>query len=216
MQEETVDLKQIRREYCGSDFLRAHITDCPTEQFSEWFNQAKVVRPDDVSSMTLATASSTGMPSARIVLLKHYDAAGFCWYTDYESQKGIELSENPQAELLFYWYGLERQVRIQGVVKKLSEVQSQQYFDQRPRASQISAAASQQSQPIVSRSALEAKASQLEADLKGDKVQWPKRWGGYCLVPSKFEFWQGREGRLHDRLVYRLQDSKWSVQRLQP
>lgn len=216
MQDKTVDLKQIRREYCGNDFLRAHLNACPTEQFSEWFNQAKVVRPDDVSSMTLATASATGMPSARIVLLKHYDAAGFCWYTDYESQKGIELRENPQAELLFYWYGLERQVRIQGVVKKLTEAQSQQYFDQRPRASQISAAASQQSRPVASRSALEEEVSQLEASLKGDKVQWPKRWGGYCLVPSKFEFWQGREGRLHDRLVYRLQDSNWSVQRLQP
>jgi pyridoxamine 5'-phosphate oxidase len=216
MQDKTVDLKQIRREYCANDFLREHLADNPTEQFSKWFDQAREVRPDDVSSMTLATASASGMPSARIVLLKHYDEKGFCWYTDYQSQKGVELAENPQAELMFYWNGLERQVRIQGVVKKLSEAQAQQYFEERPRGSQLSAAASNQSFPIASRADLKQAVSELETQLEGSQVLRPQRWGGYCLVPSKFEFWQGREGRLHDRFVYDLANGDWSAQRLQP
>ncbi len=216
MQNKEVDLTAIRREYCGTDFLQSDLLQSPVEQFSQWFSQAKQVRPDDVSSMTLATASACGLPSARIVLLKHYDENGFCWYTDYQSQKGADLAANPQAELLFYWNGLERQVRIQGTVHKLSEKQAKCYFLQRPRGSQLSAAASYQSQPISSRAQLQATVDALESKFEGGAVDHPPRWGGYCLVANKFEFWQGREGRLHDRLVYKLTDGSWSVQRLQP
>ena len=210
------DLTAIRREYCGVDFLRSDLSVSPLLQFSKWFEQAREIRPDDVSSMTLATASATGMPSARIVLLKHYDEAGFCWYTDYESQKGQQLADNPQAELMFYWNSLERQVRIQGRVHKLDQESAERYFNERPRGSQLSAAASFQSRPIGSREELETAVCELQQRFANSEVPKPKRWGGYCLVPSRFEFWQGREGRLHDRLVYSLAADQWNIQRLQP
>jgi len=210
------DLTQIRREYLGKGLSRVDLSVDPVAQFAKWFEQASAYRADDVSSMTLATANDSGMPSARIVLLKHFDEHGFCWYTDYESQKGNDLAQNPQAELMFYWYGLERQVRIQGQVHKLSQDSAQHYFSQRPLASQISAAASHQSQAIGSREALKANVAALEAQTINDEVIRPERWGGYALVPSKFEFWQGREGRLHDRLVYLREGDAWVVQRLQP
>jgi len=210
------DLTQIRREYLGKGLSRADLSVDPVAQFTKWFEQASAYKADDVSSMTLATASDSGMPSARIVLLKHYDEHGFCWYTDYESQKGNDLAKNPQAELMFYWYGLERQVRIQGQVHKLSADSAQHYFSQRPLESQISAAASHQSQAIDSREVLKANVAALEAQTINDEVIRPERWGGYALVPSKFEFWQGREGRLHDRLVYLREGDAWVVQRLQP
>ncbi|MFT5705796.1 MAG: pyridoxamine 5'-phosphate oxidase [Oceanospirillaceae bacterium] len=216
MEKKTIDLTAIRREYSTSDFSRKDLSDNPVEQFTKWFDQARSVRADDVSSMTLATADATGMPSARIVLLKHYDNAGFCWYTDYESQKGVDLAHNPQAELMFYWYGLERQVRIQGAVHKLDSQHAQQYFSQRPRGSQLSAAASHQSKPVGTRVQLQSLVNELETQLQGESVSKPERWGGYCLIPSKFEFWQGRAGRLHDRFVYSLQDDQWSIERLQP
>ncbi|MEH6445149.1 MAG: pyridoxamine 5'-phosphate oxidase [Oceanospirillaceae bacterium] len=216
MEKKAIDLTTIRREYSASDFSRKDLADNPVEQFTKWFEQARSVRADDVSSMTLATADASGMPSARIVLLKHYDDTGFCWYTDYESQKGADLAQNPQAELMFYWNGLERQVRIQGTVHKLGSEDAKQYFSQRPRGSQLSAAASHQSKPVQTRAQMQSLVNELEAQLQGESVSKPDRWGGYCLIPSKFEFWQGREGRLHDRFVYSLQDHNWSVERLQP
>ncbi|OUS25165.1 pyridoxamine 5'-phosphate oxidase ['Osedax' symbiont bacterium Rs2_46_30_T18] len=216
MENQTKDLTAIRREYCGVDFLRSQLSANPVQQFSNWFEQAREIRPDDVSSMTLATASASGMPSARIVLLKHYDEGGFCWYTDYESQKGQHIADNPQAELMFYWSSLERQVRIQGWVHKLDQASAKRYFNERPRSSQISAAASFQSQPIGSREELEGAVTQLQGRFANSEVLKPERWGGYCLVPSRFEFWQGREGRLHDRLVYTLTTNQWDIQRLQP
>ena len=215
MEKSRGDLPAIRREYLAEGLSRTDLALSPTRQFSDWLEQAKVLRADDVSSMTLATADTCGMPSARIVLLKHYDEQGFCWYTDYESRKGSDLAQNPQAELLFYWYALERQVRIQGRVHKLSAEAGQQYFTARPRESQLSAAASCQSKPIASRQALQASVTELEKECQGD-VPKPERWGGYCLVPSRFEFWQGREGRLHDRFVYQRTAQDWMVTRLQP
>jgi pyridoxamine 5'-phosphate oxidase len=209
------DFTSIRREYSGIDFLKKDLAHSPFEQFSKWFKEASVVRIDDVSSMTLATANSARMPSARIVLLKHFDERGFCWYTDYESSKGQDLAENPQAELMFYWYGLDRQVRIQGRVEKLSEDYADKYFSQRPIASQISAAASHQSKVVGSRESLQKTVNELQlANEQG--IERPARWGGYRLIPSRFEFWQGREGRLHDRLIYSEKDSGWLIDRLQP
>ena len=164
--------------------------------------------------MVLATASVTGSPSARVVLLKHFDQHGFCWYTDYLSLKGQHLEQNPQAELLFYWRGLERQVRISGQVEKLTREDAERYFYQRPPASQLSAAASVQSRTIESRKQLEANV-QLLADQHG-KIACPDRWGGYRLKAQRFEFWQGRASRLHDRIVYCQQADGWDLVRLTP
>jgi len=209
------DFTNIRREYSGIDFLKKDLAQSPFDQFSKWFEEASAVRIDDVSSMTLATANALKMPSARIVLLKHFDEQGFCWYTDFESNKGQDLAENPQAELMFYWYGLDRQVRIQGCVEKLDEEYADKYFAQRPVASQISAAASRQSKVVSSRESLQKTVDELQvANRQG--IERPDRWGGYRLIPSRFEFWQGREGRLHDRLVYSAQNGTWLVDRLQP
>lgn len=210
------DLTQLRREYVAEGLDEGNVLSDPVKMFADWFDTAKLERPDDASSMTLATASASGRPSARIVLLKHFGEEGFAWYTDYQSAKGQELLENPQAELLFYWYGLERQIRIQGRVEKLSIDQADQYFHARPRGSQLSAAVSEQSQPVDSRTILEQKVKNLDEQFKDAEIPRPDRWGGYRLIPDHFEFWQGRENRLHDRFVFDLIDGQWKIQRLQP
>lgn len=216
MSDNAGDVTHLRREYVSKGITRDTIADDPFTQFNEWFGVACKARPDDASSMTLATANKQGMPSARIVLLKHFDVEGFAWYTDYQSQKGCELEENPQAEIMFYWYGLERQIRIQGHVEKLTPEQADEYFHQRPVGSQLSAAASLQSQPIASREELEGRVEQLQAQYEDQEIPCPERWGGYRLIPSKFEFWQGRENRLHDRFSYSLDGNSWEIKRLQP
>lgn len=210
------DLTAQRREYLAQPLRREDLNEDPIAQFAKWMDDAIAVSPDDATSMTLATASKEGMPSARIVLLKHFDADGFAWYTDYRSQKGAELAENPQAEIMFYWYGLERQVRIQGNVEKLSQAQGEKYFNERPLGSRISAAASHQSHPVESREALENSVKALEERYPEGDVPHPEQWGGYLLKPTRIEFWQGRESRLHDRFQFNLTDEGWSIQRLQP
>lgn len=210
------DYTALRREYLASPLQHDMLQQDPIKQFALWLEKATEVSPDDATSMTLATASASGMPSARIVLLKHFDEQGFAWYTDYESQKGRELAENPQAELMFYWYGLERQVRIQGQVEKLSAAQGEQYFNERPFGSRLSAAASHQSHPVDSRETLEQRVAELEAAHPAEDLERPERWGGYRLIPSAFEFWQGRANRLHDRFRYRLENGNWIIERLQP
>lgn len=210
------DLTQLRREYVANGLDSDDVHADPVKMFADWFEVAKVERPDDASSMTLATANASGCPSARIVLLKHFGDEGFAWYTDYQSQKGQDLAENPQAELLFYWYGLERQIRIQGKVEKLTREQADQYFHERPRGSQLSAAVSEQSQPVDSRTTLEQKIADLDAQYVNAVIPCPERWGGYRLIPNHFEFWQGRESRLHDRFVFDLVEGSWKIQRLQP
>ncbi|EAR59793.1 pyridoxamine 5'-phosphate oxidase [Neptuniibacter caesariensis] len=210
------DLTAQRREYLAQPLRREDLNEDPIAQFAKWMDDAIAVSPDDATSMTLATASKEGMPSARIVLLKHFDADGFAWYTDYRSQKGAELAENPQAEIMFYWYGLERQVRIQGNVEKLSQAQGEKYFNERPLGSRISAAASHQSHPVESREALESSVKALQERYPEGDVPHPEQWGGYLLKPTRIEFWQGRESRLHDRFQFNLTDEGWSIQRLQP
>ena len=211
------DLTATRREYIAPSLHREDLQSDPLMQFSQWMEQALAASPDDATSMTLATASRSGMPSARIVLLKHYDQRGFAWYTDYRSQKGQELAENPQAEIMFYWYGLERQVRIQGQVKKLSQADGEKYFNERPVGSRLSAAASRQSHPIENRDALEQAVEKLEQAYPNGDVPHPAEWGGYVLIPSRFEFWQGRESRLHDRFQYDQDtNGNWKIERLQP
>ncbi len=210
------DLSTIRREYIAEQIHRSDLEPDPFQQFGHWLEQASTLDPLDVTSMVLATASADGCPAARIVLLKHYDQQGFCWYSDYQSQKGQELSANPQAELLFYWRGLERQIRIWGQVERLPRADAEQYFSERPRGSQLSAAASVQSSVVESREQLEANVQALSQRYGEGDIPCPPHWGGYRLLPERFEFWQGRENRLHDRFVYSLQLDGWHLVRLAP
>ena len=167
--------------------------------------------------MALATAGAGGAPSVRIVLLKHFDAHGLCWYTDYRSQKGVELADNPAASVLFHWRERDRQVRISGAVRRLSAAESEAYFASRPADSRYAAAASVQSAPVASRDALEQAVRALRQSHAPDAVPRPPEWGGYRLHPVEYEFWQGREGRLHDRFRYRRSESGgWDIVRLQP
>ncbi len=211
------DLMSIRREYQAEQFDEANLQSCPKQQFDSWFTQYRQMEPVNVTAMVLSTASKHAQPSARIVLLKHYDEAGFCWYSDYQSVKGQALASNPQAELLFYWPELDRQVRIFGSVEQLNRDSARRYFSERPRGSQISAAASHQSSVVTDRQQLEQQVHQLEQRYHDQPVPCPERWGGYRLLPQRYEFWQGRESRLHDRLVYQRDEAgSWAIERLSP
>jgi len=214
---DTPEISALRREYVAAGLNRSDLTTDPLEQFGLWMQQALEVYPDDATSMTLATAGADGWPSARIVLLKRFDTDGFCWFTDYRSDKGEQLRQNPKAELLFYWRGLERQVRIRGRVERLDYSQGETYFHERPRGSQLSAAASHQSQPIDHRATLEQRVAELAQQCEASEIPCPSTWGGYRLIPEVYEFWQGRENRLHDRFRYRLDtETHWQIERLQP
>ncbi len=209
-------LADTRRQYDYSSLTRKQLNTDPFEQMQLWLQQAKDAELKDATSMILATTDNNAMPDARIVLLKQLDEKGFCWYTNYASHKGRQLADNPLACLLFYWRDFDRQVKIQGTVEKLSRSEAEEYFHSRPLASQFSAAASEQSQPIASRQALEDKLQQLH-NTDTSAVARPESWGGYRLIPGAFEFWQGRENRLHDRFTYTQNDAgHWSITRLQP
>lgn len=216
MSQDKVDLKSLRREYVVGDLNREDLNVDPVEQFDAWFHQALEAYADEATAMTLATADSEGMPSARVVLLKQYDSQGFSWFTDYRSEKGQQLELNPKAELLFYWPDFSRQVRIRGFVEKLPAEEGQLYFSQRPVGSRLSAASSCQSHPVESREVLEKTIEALKAKYPDGNVECPLTWGGYRLIPQRFEFWQGRPSRLHDRFVYQLINDQWIIQRLQP
>lgn len=207
-------IADIRQTYQKYELLEASVADDPHEQFGQWFEQALHSEVREPTAMTLATASPQGRPSARIVLLKGFDADGFVFYTNYESRKGLELSANPQASLLFFWPELERQVRIEGSVVRTTAEQSDAYYRSRPLGSRVGAWASAQSRP-VEHQALAARVQELGASL-GDDPARPPYWGGFCLVPQGFEFWQGRPSRLHDRIVYTRSESGWLRQRLSP
>lgn len=212
----TPDISALRREYIAEGLHRADLLADPLAQFGAWMDTALKAHPDDATSMTLATADADGWPAARIVLLKRFGAEGFCWFTDFRSDKGLQLAQNPKAELLFYWRALERQVRIRGRVERLPFRDGETYFHQRPRGSQLSAAVSTQSQPVDHRATLEQQVAELDRRLAGQDIPCPDSWGGYRLLPQQFEFWQGRENRLHDRFRYTLTDAGWQLQRLQP
>ena len=197
---------------------KASVDPNPIRQFEKWFQElpAAGVNEQDSISMTLATATTDGLPCARIVLMKSYDDRGFVFYTNYNSRKGNELADNARACLLFYWSALWRQVRIEGAVEKVSEEESEQYFHSRPLGSKTGAWASNQSQPIENRAALENRFQ--EFDLKfADNIPRPPHWGGYRVIPEVIEFWQGQKNRLHDRLRYTRQaDDSWLIERLAP
>ena len=211
-----IDKKKLRREYSFGSLDLSELEPSPYLQFVKWFSEAENMGLVDFSAMSLATCGRQGRPSVRIVLLKHFNESGFCWYSDYESVKGRHLSENEWCEILFYWKELERQIRISGRATKLSSEESDSYFNERPLESRAAAISSRQSCPVESRSILEER---FEAEIaRSEKAQpeRPERWGGYRLIPDQYEFWQGREGRLHDRFRFSNTADQWKIERLQP
>ena len=208
----------LRQNYTFAGLKKNDLASSPFKQFEIWFKAALDSEVLEPNAMTLATATPDGKPSARIVLLKGFDEKGFVFYTNYDSLKGKQLIANPHAALVFFWERLERQIRIEGKVTKVSPEESDHYFQSRPKASQIGAWTSDQSQVISSREALETKQQQLESYYEELEVlPRPEHWGGFRLSPEIMEFWQGRPSRLHDRLVYYLQpDGSWVIKRLAP
>lgn len=207
---------KLRLEYMGTPLLEESVQADPIEQFRDWFDCAIALEIELANAVTLATATPDGVPSARVVLLKSFDKAGFVFYTSYASAKARDLEANPRAELSFWWRELARQVRISGSVTRVSASESDEYFASRPRQSNLSAMASAQSSAVSSRDELEARVEALRASTEGADLVRPDTWGGYRLAPTELEFWQGRQNRLHDRLRYRLVDGVWVVDRLAP
>lgn len=209
------NISAIRTDYHKQSLDEKDACKLPQDQFKKWFDEAAAAKVIEVNAMTLATADSNGLPSARIVLLKGLEEKGLVFYTNYDSKKGSDISENPNVALVFFWRELERQVRVRGVVEKLSAEESDEYFNSRPFESKIGAMASPQSK-IIKKEDLETGFNSLLKSNLGKEVVRPKNWGGYVVKPVEWEFWQGRPGRLHDRLRYSFEDSIWKMERLAP
>lgn len=209
------EFKKIRHEYGKKTLHESEVDKNPFNQFKLWFKDALSENLTDANAMCLSTVSSNGRPSSRILLLKDFDESGFCFFTNYNSKKAIELSENPYGSLVFFWSELERQVRIEGKIFKLDHVKSDTYFNERPIGSRMAAAVSPQSKIIENREELEKMILRFKEN-NGDNFKRPDFWGGYCLVPDLFEFWQGRENRLNDRIEYILEENNWIKRRLAP
>jgi pyridoxamine 5'-phosphate oxidase len=211
-----VDASSLRQEYTSAGLDKADVDPDPIVQFDEWFENAVEADLYEPNAMILATATNDGKPSARTVLLKGYDERGFVFYTNYEGRKAKEIEVNPACALLFYWGELERQVRIEGRATRLSGQESDAYFASRPPGSRLGAWASEQSHPVEDRSILEERVRALQAEYEGREIPRPPFWGGYRIEPDTIEFWQGRENRLHDRIVYYRSGRGWKIVRLQP
>ncbi|WP_366944806.1 pyridoxamine 5'-phosphate oxidase [Chamaesiphon sp. GL140_3_metabinner_50] len=212
----SMKIADLRKNYTQAGLLESDILANPYEQFQLWFDQAVAADLLEPNAMTVATVTTEGKPSARIVLLKAVDDRGFVFYTNYNSQKGVELQNCPYAALVFLWGDLERQVRIEGKIEFVSESEATSYFHSRPHSSQLGAWASAQSTIIEDRSILEQKLQQLETEYHDREIPKPPHWGGVRVIPHEIEFWQGRPSRLHDRLRYRLVADKWQIERLAP
>jgi len=210
-------MAEIRKNYQQKKLMEENVDLNPFKQFEYWWQDAIDAKVDEVNAMTLATASMDAVPSARTVLLKGFSEQGFIFFSNYNSYKGQQLAENPKACLVFFWKELERQIRITGLVMKLNNDENDNYFYSRPFASQVGAVASPQSQVIESRQWLDDKFNKLEQQLNTENIQRPPHWGGYIVRPVIIEFWQGRPGRLHDRLQYTLEENgNWKIERLAP
>lgn len=211
-----MDLHNIRETYNFDSLDTDKLKDSPMDQFQHWFEEYKQLGVKDYNAMAISTVNGD-VPESRIVLLKEIRDNGYVFYSNYGSTKGIALVANPNISALFFWREQERQVRISGKVVKIDEQESKSYFETRPYLSKIGAAASNQSRPIGSRKELEDKFDSFTLKYpEGSDVPMPSEWGGYLIIPNRYEFWQGREGRLHDRLVFVLEDDRWNIQRIQP
>ena len=212
-----INIADLRKEYATQNLLETNVAADPITQFSIWWQQALDSNIDEPNAMTLATASCDGLPSARIVLLKGFNENGFVFFTNYKSYKAIQLEENPKACLVFFWRELERQVRIVGLVKKVTTEESDNYYNSRPKYSRIGALASPQSQVVESRQWIDEQFLKLLDKYKDEDPLRPDYWGGYILKPIIVEFWQGRPSRLHDRIQYTLEENgAWKIERLAP
>jgi pyridoxamine 5'-phosphate oxidase len=210
------DIASLRRAYRTVPLEREHLDPDPVRQFHRWLGEAMAAGSPEANAMAIATADPAGQPSLRMVLLKHFDAAGFVFYTNLQSRKAREIDANPQAALLFYWPEVSRQVRVTGPVSRTTTAETLRYFLSRPRDSQVGAWTSPQSAVIETRSALEQKFERLKAKFAAGDVPLPDFWGGFRVAPEAVEFWQARDNRLHDRFVYRRDGDGWSIDRLAP
>ncbi len=211
-----MSMQDLRKEYSGRALDETDVAPEPLVQFRRWFDEAVAAGLREPNAMTLATIGSDGRPSARVVLLKSVDAAGFVFFTNYTSRKGRELDAAGSAALVFYWGDLERQVRVEGAVARVDPGESDAYFASRPAGARLGAWASPQSQVIAGRAELDARLAAVEARFAGGEPARPEHWGGYRLVPDRLEFWQGRASRLHDRIQYRWAAPAWVIERLAP
>ena len=221
-------IADIRKDYKLASLEEADMASNPIDQFTRWWNDAVASQIDEVNAMTLATVNTAGAPAARIVLLKGYNSEGFIFFTNYESDKGKNLAQNPNAALVFFWKELERQIRIEGTVQKVSAEESDRYFNSRPASSRIGAWASPQSAVIENRLVIEQNVERYTSIFANDSIERPDHWGGYIVKPTSIEFWQGRSSRLHDRIRYKLEtsgynaatdtrtDANWKIERLAP
>jgi pyridoxamine 5'-phosphate oxidase len=222
------EIADIRKDYKLASLEEADVAANPIDQFTRWWNEAVASQIDEVNAMTLATANAAGVPAARIVLLKGYNPNGFIFFTNYESDKGKNLAQNPHAALVFFWKELERQIRIEGTVEKVSAEESDRYFNSRPASSRIGAWASPQSAVIENRMVIEQNVERYSSIFANDSIERPDHWGGYIVKPRSIEFWQGRSSRLHDRIRYTIEasaynaatdtrsDANWKIERLAP
>ena len=211
-----MDLEALRREYLKDGLEREDLADDPFDQFEKWMAQFLELGLADPTAMTVATVAPDGQPSQRIVLLKHVDQSGFVFYTNYSSRKASEIDTNPKISLHFPWHVVERQIKVCGVAEKVSQAESLRYFTSRPKGSQLAAAASPQSKVISSRTLLLNEFERLKQKFREGEIPLPDFWGGYRVVPSEIEFWQGGQNRLHDRFRYTRSEDSWEIDRLAP
>jgi pyridoxamine 5'-phosphate oxidase len=211
-----VSIAELRKEYRLAALGEPDVDPDPIVQFQRWFHEAQEAKVAEPNAMTLATCTPDAYPSARMVLLKGVDARGFVFFTDYRSRKGQELTDNPHAALVFWWHELERQVRIVGAVQRITREESLEYFTSRPYGSRVGAWVSHQSSILADRATLDAKVEEMMERFRSGEVPLPDHWGGFRVVPEEFEYWQGRESRLHDRIAYAREGGRWVRRRLSP